>query len=51
MLDEWGSDIQVVNGELFRATELPGILAEQGDAGRRSDHLSLHAMTSARSRR
>ena len=28
MLDEWGSDIQVVNGELYRATELPGFLAE-----------------------
>ena len=31
MLDEWGGDIQVVNGELFRATELPGFLAEQDD--------------------
>ncbi len=30
LISEWGSDIQVVNGELYRATELPGILAEQG---------------------
>lgn len=31
LFDEWGSDIQVVNGELYRATELPGFVAEQGE--------------------
>jgi glyoxylase-like metal-dependent hydrolase (beta-lactamase superfamily II) len=31
LFDEWGSDIQVVNGKLYRATELPGFLTEQGE--------------------